>query len=156
MSAVGRAAGTPLEWAVRGLVALGLGVDAWVHLTHAGAMQLAAPGGVGGGALFRVQGAVAALTAVVVLLTGSRAAYAVAALVALSALGPALLYTYVEVPALGPVPSMYDPTWSSAKVASVVAEAAVVALALVGWRLTGRTGDAGTTKPPAVEARGRG
>ena len=123
------------EWAVRVLVAAGLGVDAVVHVRLADAMQLAAPGGIGGGTLFRVQAAAAAVAAVVVLVTGHRLAYLLAGLVALSALVPVLLYTYVQVPAIGPVPSMYDPFWYPEKVVSAVAEGATVVLAVVGWAL---------------------
>lgn len=65
------------------------------------------------------------------LATGRRLAYGFAALAAASALGPVLLYTYVQVPALGPIPSMYDPAWYPAKTLSAVAEAAALVLALL-------------------------
>lgn len=68
----------PLEPAVRLAVVLCLGVDAWVHLRVAPDMQVAAPGGLGGGTLFRVQAAAAVLAAVLLLVTGSRVPYAVA------------------------------------------------------------------------------
>src|SRR5690606_3648622 len=128
----------PLEPAVRLAVVLCLGVYAWVHLRVAPDMQVAAPGGLGGGTLFRVQAAAAVLAAVLLLVTGSRVPYAVAGLVALSALGAVLRYSLVNVPALGPVPSMYDPTWSPDKVVSAVAEGLGVVLAGVGLALTSR------------------
>lgn len=124
------------EPVVRVLVVAGLAVDAVVHLRLADAMQLAAPGGIGGGTLFRVQAVGAALVAAVVLVTGHRLAYVVAGLAALSALVPVLLYTYVDVPALGPIPSMHDPIWYPEKTLSAVAEAATALLALLGFRLT--------------------
>lgn len=121
---------------VRVLVAAGLAVDAVVHQRLAPGMDIAAPDGIGGGNLFRIQGAVAAFAAVLLLVTGRWWAYAIAGLVALSALGPVLLYHFVNVPAIGPIPSMYDPLWSTAKVVSIVAESGAVVLAGVGVALT--------------------
>lgn len=135
MSRAGR--GSVLEWACRLLVVAALGVDAYVHLHLAPAMQLAAPGGIGGGTLFRIQAVLAVAAALFLLLTGSRTAYAVAGLVALTALVPVLLYTYVNVPAIGPVPSMYDPTWYPEKLLSALAEGVAVVLSGVGMALAG-------------------
>jgi hypothetical protein len=123
----------PAELAVRlGLVAM-LAVDAVVHYRLAGAMDIAAPGGIGGGTLFRLQATAALLAAVFLLVRGSRWAYVLAGLVALSAFGAVILYTYVDVPALGPVPSMYDPTWYAEKTLSAVAEGLGVVLAATGF-----------------------
>lgn len=130
-AARGRGLGRGAELTVRLLVTAGLGIDAFVHLRLADTMQLAAPGGLGGATLFRAQAAIALLAAVAVLATGRRLAYGFAALAAASALGPVLLYTYVQVPALGPIPSMYDPAWYPAKTLSAVAEAAALVLALL-------------------------
>lgn len=128
-----------LELLIRVLVVAGLIVDAVVHFQLADTMQLAAPDGVGGGALFRAQATVASVAAVVLLVTGHRFAYVLAAAAALSALVPVLLYAYVQVPAIGPIPSLYDPGWYSSKTASAIAEAAAVLLAVVGFVLTSRT-----------------
>ena len=128
--------GSRAELATRGVVVLGLAVDAYVHLTMAPVMQLAAPGGMGAGFLFRAQAVAAVLAALLLLVTGRRWAYVLAGLVALSALGPVLLYHFVNVPALGPIPSMYDPLWSPEKVVSIVAEALALVFAVVGVRLT--------------------
>ena len=93
------------------MVVLALAVEAYLHLDLAETMQLAAPDGIGGGMLFRIQAGIALAAAVLLLLTGARFAYAVAGLAALSALMPVLLYSFVNVPALGPIPSLHDPTW---------------------------------------------
>ncbi len=130
------------ERVVRGLVVLALLVDAVVHLRLAPQMQLAAPGGIGGGWLFRIQAVVALLVALYVLLRPSRGAYLVAGLAALSAFVPVLLYTYVNVPAIGPIPSMYDPFWTTPKVISAVAEGLGVLLAGIGVWLTSGVRDA--------------
>ncbi|WP_435202783.1 hypothetical protein [Janibacter sp. GS2] len=126
------------ELTLRVLVVAALAVDCVVHLKLADAIQLAAPGGIGGGTLFRVQAVAAGLAAVLLLVTGRRFAYVVAGLVALSAFVPVLLYTYVAVPTLGPIPSMYDPTWSNDKIISAVAEGAAVVLAAAGVVVSAR------------------
>lgn len=137
MSTVSRP-GRLLEPAVRFGLVLCLAVDAVIHYRLAPAMQLAAPDGLGGGTLFQAQATAAAAAGLVLLFTGTRLTYAIAGLVALSAFGAVLLYTFVNVPTIGPVPSMYDPTWSTEKVVSAVAEGLGVVLAATGVVLTSR------------------
>ncbi len=134
----------PAELAVRLALVAMLAVDAVVHFRLAGAMDIAAPGGIGGGTLFRLQATAAVVAAVFLLVRGSRLGYAVAGLVALSAFGAVLLYSVVNVPAIGPIPSMYDPTWYAEKTVSAIAEGLGVVLAATGFVLTGR--DAGTAR----------
>jgi hypothetical protein len=134
----------PAELAVRLALVVMLAVDAVVHYRLAGAMDLAAPGGIGGGTLFRLQATAAVVAAVFLLVRGSRLGYAVAGLVALSAFGAVVLYSVVDVPAIGPIPSMYDPTWYAEKTLSAVAEGLGVVLAATGLVLTGRA--AGTSR----------
>lgn len=132
--------GTSRERVVRGVVVLGLAVDAFVHLRMAPVMDVAAPGGIGGGNLFRIQGTVAAVVALLVLLLPRAWSYGLAALIGLSALGPVLLYHFVDVPPIGPIPRMYDPFWSPEKVVSIVGEALALGFGLWGVRLvTGRS-----------------
>ena len=126
------------ERIARGLVVLALVVDAVIHLRLAPAMQLAAPGGIGGGWLFRIQAFVALVAAAYLLWRGSRVAYLVAAVVLVSVLGAVLTYAFVDLPALGPIPPMYDPLWYPEKTLSVVVEGAGAALALLGLWLTSR------------------
>lgn len=123
---------------LRMVVVAGLAVDAAVHWSLAGAMDLDAPGGIGGGALFRGQAVLAAVTAVLVLLLARRATYVLAVLVAGSALAAVLAYAYLPIPAIGPIPSMYDPFWYSAKVITAVAEALAVAAAVAALVLGAR------------------
>lgn len=118
--------------ALRGVTALALLVDAVVHIRLAPGYQLSAPSGVGAGNLFRLEAAVALAAAVFVLVRGTRTAYVSAFLVALSALGAVLLYRYVNVPMLGPLPAMYEPVWFLEKSLSAVAEAIAVVAAGVG------------------------
>ena len=126
-------------WVLRAGVAAGLVVSAVVHVQLAPGYQQAAPGGIGQGSLFLIQAGAAALAAVFVLLNGSRTAFAAAAVGALSSLAAVILYRYVQVPALGPLPSMYEPVWYTAKTITAVAEAAAGALAVAGYALLHKT-----------------
>jgi hypothetical protein len=122
-------------WVLRAGVAAGLVVSAVIHVQLAPGYQQAAPGGVGQGTLFLIQAGTATLAAVFVLLRGTRMAFAAAAVVALSSLAAVILYRYVQVPALGPLPSMYEPVWYTAKVITALAEAAAGTLAVAGYVL---------------------
>lgn len=118
---------------LRLLVAAALVIDAVVHFDLASGYQLGAPGGIGEGNLFRLEAAAAILAALYVLVRGSRPAYSAAVLVAGSAFIAVLLYRYVDIPAVGPLPSMYEPAWFFEKSLSAVAEGLGAVLAGVGY-----------------------
>lgn len=122
-------------WILRVVVALALAVDAIVHLRLASGYQLGQPGGIGAGNLFRIESAAAILAGLYVLARGTRPAFAVAFLVAFSALVAVLVYRYVDVPQVGPIPSMYEPVWFFEKTLSAVAEAVGALAAAVGFAL---------------------
>ena len=124
--------GVYISVALRLLTALALFIDAGVHLFLAPGYQNAQPGTVSQGTLFLLEAAAALVAGIFVLLRGSRAAYAVALLVALSAFAAVMLYRYVDIPAIGPIPAMYDPVWFFSKTLSAVAEGAGALLAAVG------------------------
>lgn len=123
------------------VVALSLVVDAVVHLRLAGGYQQSAPGGIGAGNMFRIEAAVAVLAAAWVLRRGNRFALIAAFLVGFSAAVAVVLYRYVDVPALGPIPAMYEPVWFFEKSLSAVFEAvaALAALAALGFASRRRT-----------------
>jgi hypothetical protein len=121
-----------MNMAVRVLTALALFIDAGVHIHLAPGYQAASPGGIGQGNLFLLESAAAVLAALWVLFRGSRAAFALALMVALSAFVAVVLYRYVDLPAFGPFPAMYEPVWFFEKSLSAVAEGAGALLAAVG------------------------
>lgn len=123
--------GRPLIWGLTAVVVVGLVIDAIVHLWLAPDYQLAFPDGLGGGTLFRIQAGVAVLAAVAVLLRPGRTTYLVAMLVAASALIAVVVSRYVEIPQIGPLPSMYEPLWFFEKVLSAVGEAFAAVGALI-------------------------
>ena len=125
---------------LRLVVVAGLAVDVYVHL-HLVAGYDANTAGISEGALFRVEAGVAAFAAVLVLLTRSQIGVVLAFLVAAGGVGAVLLYQYVDVGAVGPLPNMYEPLSYPEKTYSLIAEAvaALAALALLALHRTRRT-----------------
>jgi hypothetical protein len=121
-----------VSWALQVGTAAALGIDAAVHAYNAqGYDELR--GIITQGHLFRVEAAVACAVALLVLLWPRRSVWIAALLVAASALGAVLLYRYVDVGSLGPLPNMYENTWQvPGKLISAYAEGAAVLLAGVG------------------------
>ncbi|GAB3524347.1 hypothetical protein [Arthrobacter monumenti] len=128
----------PMMLVLRIVIAAALVVDAVVHLQLAPGYQQAAPGGIGQGTLFVIQSIVAILIAVYVLVRGSKLSYALAAMIAFAALFAVILYRYVDVPAIGPMPAMYEPIWYFEKTLTAVAEAIAGILAVIGFTMVGR------------------
>ena len=117
-----------VQIALRVLAAAALGISAYVHLHLA--HLYAYPGTISGTTLFRVQGVTAIVVGVVLLATGHRWAWLAAAVVGLASFGAVMLYRYVDVGAIGPLPNMYDATWqpSPDKLLSALVEAALPVL----------------------------
>lgn len=107
----------------RVVAAAGLGYDAYAHFDLASRFD-ANTALISQGMLFRIEAVLAVLAALGVLLTRWRAAVVFALLVAGSAVGAVLLYRYVDVGVLGPLPDMYEPAWYGEKTLSAIAEAA--------------------------------
>ncbi|MFC7485978.1 hypothetical protein ACOCJ7_05570 [Knoellia sp. CPCC 206453] len=116
---------------LRVVIAVSLLVDAVVHLRLAPGYQQAAPSGIGAGNLFRIQAVVALVVAVWVLWRGSRPALISAFAVGLSAVVAVVLYRYVNIPALGPLPAMYEPVWFLEKSLSAFFEGLAAVAALI-------------------------
>lgn len=116
-----------VDWLLRLMAAAGLGIDAGIHADLA---PMQPPGGsISQAQLFYAETVVSSLAALLVLLTAARLAYGFAFLVGASALGAVLLYRYVDVGPLGPLPDMYEPFWYASKTATAIAEAVAVAVA---------------------------
>lgn len=133
------------------MVAACLVADAVVHLRLASNYgQAGAPGHLSEGLLFRAESVAALVVALLVLALGSRAAFAAAFVVAGSAFVAVVLFTYVNVPAIGPVPSMYEPVWFAEKAISAVAEGLGAVLSAAGFVLARGRGHEVST--PATSA----
>lgn len=113
----------------------GLGYDAYAHFDLSGAydtVRNSAGSAISQGLLFRSEGALAILAAVLLavrpnLLTGI-GAFAVAA----GGSAALLLYRYVDIGRIGPLPEMYEPVWYPEKtrclIAMVIAAAAAAGI----------------------------
>jgi hypothetical protein len=119
-------------WGLRVGTAAALGIDAAVHWQNAPAYDAVAAT-VSQGALFRVEAVVAVAVGLLVLLWPRRGSWLAALLVGASALAAVLLYRYVDLGALGPLPDMFEDTWQvPGKLLSAYAEGAAVVLAGLG------------------------
>jgi len=129
------------ELLARVVAAAGLAYDAYAHFDLAGNFD-ANSAVISQGMLFRVDAVFAALAALLVLITRRWVVAIFAVLVAGSALGAVLLYRYVDLGVLGPLPNMYEPGWYPEKTLSAIAEAAAILAAaallfLPRWRISG-------------------
>ena len=119
------------------LTAVALAVSAYVHVDLSSSPYWAG-GQLTLGALFLGQAVVAGVVALWVLVRPSRAAYAVAALVAAASFLALVLSTYVRLPQVGPFPVLYEPVWYADKVVAAVAAGVALLAATAGLALAGR------------------
>src|SRR5262245_36782244 len=143
---------TVLSWVLRIGTAAALSIDAAVHASNAAAYdQIKAT--ISQGNLFRAEAAVACAAALLVLIRPRLYSWIIAFVVAASALGAVLLYRYVDVGQLGPLPDMYENTWQvPGKLLSAWSEGAAVILAGAGVVFAG----AGLLQHRGPNARKRG
>ncbi len=117
---------------LRVLVAAALAVVAYTHADLA-PIYSGIRATVSEGQLFTAMTVAASVAALVVLVVGRRTGFALAFLVAAAALGAILLYRYVDVGQLGPLPNMYEPAWFPEKTTAAIAAAAATVLAAGGF-----------------------
>ena len=142
---------TGYQWrlAIRVLAALvavaGLGVDAYVHLDLAATYDAVKSSTISQGDLFRIEGWTAVVAGAAVLVRPRRWTAAIAFLVAAGGLAAVLVYRYIDVGAVGPLPSMYEPVWYPEKLQATWAEAvaAIAAIVLFVLLTFARTGPGG-------------
>jgi hypothetical protein len=125
-------AGRAAQWLLRLLTAAALAVDAYTHADLASNYDPIRQS-ISQGDLFRIEAGASSLAALLLLLSASRLVWGFAFLVLASALGAILLYRYVNVGVLGPLPNMYEPVWFPEKTTAAVAEAAGALTACAGF-----------------------
>lgn len=118
----------PAVLTARLLAAAGLAVDAYVHADLAPQYD-AVKATFSQGGLFRVEAALAALAALLVLAWRRLPADVFAWAVAAGGFALIIIYRYVDVGEFGPVPDMYEPDWFTEKWVAVVAQLVTVAAA---------------------------
>jgi hypothetical protein len=119
------------DLALRLFGAAALAISSYVHL-HGAHFYKTLGDSITQADLFYVQGAVAAAVALWVLLTGNRWAWVAVALVGAASFAAVVVYRYVDVGSIGPIPNMYEPSWqTNQKLLSAYAEAAAVVIAAI-------------------------
>jgi hypothetical protein len=125
------------------IVVAGLAIDAYVHFDLAKAYSPVKTSTLSQGDLFRAEGVVAILAALLLIVHPRRWTAAVAAVVAGAGLAAVLVYAYIDVPRIGPIPAMYDSAWYTEKTLSAIGEAAAfvaaVILLFLPWGRSART-----------------
>ncbi len=146
----------PAEIGLRLVVIAGLVIDAAVHF-HLAHFYDGTKEAISQGALFRIEGALAVAAAVLVLLVRGRTVALAAFAVLSGGVFAVLLYRYVNVGELGPLPNMYEPFWYDDKTLSFWAEslgaAAALALVVVADRASATVRGARRRKPDVPETR---
>ena len=117
--------GPLVQGVARALASAGLAIDAYVH-AHLADQYDGITESISQGNLFRIEAGLASLAALLVLVWRRVPADAFAWLVAAGGLALLLVYRYVDVGVLGPVPNMYEPFWSGDKKLSAVSQAVAV------------------------------
>ncbi len=123
---------------LRLIAGVGLLVSAYIHLHRAPGYSLVGDQ-ITEGALFRAQALAAGLAGLALLVRRHRLAWAPAVLVAAGSLVVLVGTVYVNVPAVGPFPPLYEPAWFGEKVVAVASAAAALTAAASGaalYRLT--------------------
>ena len=128
-------------WVLRVVTAAMLSVDAYVHADLAFRYDPNRTNSISQGTLFRWEAGAAAFAALAVLVVFWRVAWsllawALAFVVAASALGAVLLYAHNDIGRLGPLPDMYEPFWFGEKTRAAVAEGIAAGTAALGFVLT--------------------
>jgi hypothetical protein len=142
-----------VRWILVGVTAVGLLVDAYVHWTLASGYD-GVRATVSQGQLFRVEAVMALIAAVVLVVRPGRWTALFAALVAGGGLVALLMYAYVDIGQIGPMPNMYEPNWYTEKVVTAVAQAIATATALtlvvIGWPSRARVDSPASVDAPVV------
>ena len=137
------------------VAAAGLAVDGVVHLDLASTYAPVRTSVLSEADLFRAQGVVAVVAALLLIGRPRRYSTVIAAVVAGSALAVLLVYRYYDVGRLGPIPSMYEPVWYGEKTLAAIAEgAALVAAVVLVTVLTGRSASTGPHIGAAAASHG--
>jgi hypothetical protein len=122
-----------LRWILVAIAVVGLGIDAYTHFDLASLYRFNKTDFVSEASLFRIEAVLAILVGLALLIRPNLLTAGAVFLVAAGGLGLLLLYRYVDVGKIGPIPNMYEPIWSDEKLVCMWGEvaAAVASLALV-------------------------
>lgn len=122
---------------LRVVAATGLLLSAYIHLQLAPGYALIGEQ-ITEGSLFRAQAVTAVLAAAALLARRARLSWLPAAVVAAGSLVALVATVYLDVPAVGPFPPVYEPVWYAEKVVAVLSVAVALVAALAGMTLGAR------------------
>lgn len=124
---------TVARWILIGLVAVGLGIDAYTHYDLASLYHFNRTTVINEEFLFQLEATMAILVGLALIVRPNRLTAGLTFLVAAGGAGVLLLYRYDNVGRIGIIPNMYDPGWFTEKKWSLAGEilAAVASLALI-------------------------
>jgi hypothetical protein len=143
-----------VRWALVLAALVGLGFDAYTHLDLASLYSHNTTGTVNEGVLFQIEAALAIVAGLLLVLRQNIVTTAFAVLVSGGGAFVLLLYRYVDVGKIGPIPNMYDPYWAPAeKVISAIGEGLATIAAAALFAVLHRS-VAGATKRPDSRAPG--
>ena len=134
-----------LDPVLRLVAVLGLAYSAYAHWHLRGSYTGNRTSTLSQADVFAVQAIACVVVAALLVLTGSRrplpgwaslGVWVLAFAVSAGSLTAVLLYRYVDIGRLGPLPDMYEPAWYALKTRSAVAEAAATVASLAGLGLT--------------------
>jgi len=111
-----------LRWALVLAAMVGLGIDAYTHLDLASSYSGNTTGTVNQGVLFQIEAGLAIVAGLLLVLRQNILTSAFTVLVTGGGAFALLLYRYVNVGKLGPLPNMYEPVWYSEKTQSLIGE----------------------------------
>ena len=124
--------------ALKLVAAAGLIIDAVVHLQLADEYDANRGSLLSQGDLFRAEAAAALLAVLVLFVARGWIAWVLALVVSVTALAAVLVYRYIDLGSIGPLPDMYEPLWFTKKVLATVAEGAAVVAGVAGLLLACR------------------
>lgn len=129
-----------LRWALIVIAIAGLAIDAWTHFDLASTYRFNRTSTVNEAVLFRIEASLAIVAAVWLLLQPKLLAIVFGVLLTGGGAFALVLYRYVDVGKLGPIPNMYEPIWTGEKQLSLAGELVALAalLALLGIHVVER------------------
>lgn len=120
-----------LRWALVLIAVAGLGIDAYTHFDLASNYSFNSTGSVNEGVLFQIEGSIAIVAALSLIVRQNLITTAFAVLVTGGGAFVLLLYRYVDVGKIGPIPNMHEPVWFTEKEVSLTGELVALGASLV-------------------------
>lgn len=139
-----------LRWALIVVAITGLVIDAWTHFDLASTYRFNRTDWVNEAVLFRIEASLAVVAALWLVVQPKLLSILFTIAVTGGGAFALLLYRYVDVGKLGPIPNMYEPIWTGEKQLSLAGEfiALGAALALFGLYVFERRGTKVTVGHP--------